>query len=200
MLYVECIYQTINNYTYCCSLNSHAEKLQCMTWTQMVQHCYCLFMNVMQASRSVCVWCLVDRFRGWGLTQRITPSWTKELLRSKCWYCPSFILQLWVIRQFEWSWNLEHAWMIQKQGKSKNSWNDSYSRDCVYVYEFVQSCVTVLYNHSLIRRKKLILYYPGHNFPPTGVSAATQFPRKYGRSNYAVRRYFLGNIAAIRRY
>ena len=29
---------------------------------------------------------------------------------------------------------------------------------------------------------------------------ATQFPRKYGRSNYAMRRYFLGNIVAIRKY
>ena len=30
--------------------------------------------------------------------------------------------------------------------------------------------------------------------------AATQFPRKYCRSNYATRPYFLGNIAAIRKY
>ena len=30
--------------------------------------------------------------------------------------------------------------------------------------------------------------------------AATQFPKKYCRSNYATRSYFLGNIAAIRKY
>ena len=75
------------------------------------------------------------------------------------------------------------------------SWWSEGGRDAMTAGLGMFICMVPLY---IYYTKKITLVRP--SVVTGNCVVATQFPRKYGCSNYAMRRYFLGNIVAIRKY